>query len=67
MTTTPRSFYIPVDRRRFLQSMAAVSAGFTLPGYLAEALTFSPTVTQGPYYPLARGRPLGRSKRPGII
>jgi protocatechuate 3,4-dioxygenase beta subunit len=50
---TPPAFHIPVDRRRFFKSMAVVSAGFTLPGYLAEALTLSPIVTQGPYYPLA--------------
>ena len=49
----PRPFHIPVDRRRFFKSMAAVSAGFTLSGYLAEALTATPGTTQGPYYPLA--------------
>src|SRR5215472_6634802 len=56
----PQVFHIPVDRRRFLRSMALVSAGFTLPGYLAEALTLSPTVTQGPYYPLASNIPLDK-------
>lgn len=55
-----RAFHIPVDRRRFFRSLAAVSAGFTLPGYLAEALTLSPTVTQGPYYPLADDIPLDK-------
>ena len=49
----PLPVYIPVSRRRFFKSMAAASAGFTLPGFLAEALTLSPIVTQGPYYPLA--------------
>ena len=53
-------FYIPVDRRRFFKSMALASAGFTLPGYLAEALTTSPIVTQGPYYPLASNIPLDK-------
>src|SRR5215210_9144122 len=53
-------FYIPVDRRRFFKSMAVASAGFTLPGYLAEALTTSPIVTQGPYYPLADDIPLDK-------
>ena len=57
---TERTFYIPLGRRRFLKSLAAVSAGFTLPGYLAEALTLSPTVTQGPYYPLATNVPLDK-------
>ena len=56
--TTPHSFYIPLGRRRFLKSMAAASAGFTLSGYLAEALTASPNVTQGPFYPLADDIPL---------
>src|SRR5260221_1661182 len=53
-------FHIPVDRRRFVKSMAAISAGFTLPSYLAEAVTLSPIVTQGPYYPLARNIPLDK-------
>ena len=56
----PRSFHIPIDRRRFFKSMALVSAGFSLPGYLAEALTISPSVTQGPYYPLANNIPLDK-------
>jgi protocatechuate 3,4-dioxygenase beta subunit len=47
-------------RRRFLKSLAAASAGFTLSGYLAEALTASPIVTQGPYYPLADDIPLDK-------
>src|SRR5437773_11337697 len=47
------AFYIPIDRRRFFTSMALASAGSTLPGYLAEALTTSPIETQRPYYPLA--------------
>src|SRR2546422_6892905 len=55
-----QSFHIPIDRRRFFKSMALVSAGFTLPGYLAEALTISPIVTQGPYYPLADDFPLDK-------
>jgi len=54
------AFYIPIDRRRFFESMALASAGFTLPGYLAEALTTSPIVTQGPYYPLASNIPLDK-------
>lgn len=58
--STPQPFHIPVDRRRFFRSMAIASAGFTLPGYLAEALTLSPTVTQGPYYPLANNIPLDK-------
>lgn len=57
---TPGAFYVPIDRRRFFKSMALASAGFTLPGYLAEALTISPSVTQGPYYPLANNIPLDK-------
>src|SRR5712675_2185829 len=59
-TTEPRTFHIPVDRRRFFKSMALASAAFTLPGYLAEALTITPQVTQGPYYPLANNIPLDK-------
>ena len=40
--------------------MALASAGYTLSGYLAEALAASPTVTQGPYYPLADEIPLDK-------
>lgn len=53
ISTKPHVFHIPVDRRRFFKSMAIASAGFTLSGYLAEALTATPSTTQGPYYPLA--------------
>src|SRR5438046_7907591 len=53
-------FRIPIDRRRFLKSMALASAGFTLPGYLAEALTLTPQATQGPFYPLAKNIPLDK-------
>lgn len=56
----PGAFYVALDRRRFFKSMAMASAGFTLPGYLAEALTVSPVVTEGPYYPLADDIPLDK-------
>src|SRR6059036_3452272 len=59
-STKPHGFHIPIDRRRFFKSMALASAGFTLSGYLAEALTLSPIVTQGPYYPLADDIPLDK-------
>jgi len=61
MKSKPHTFYIPIDRRRFFKSMALASAGFTLSGYLAEALTQSPIVTQGPYYPLANNIPLDKN------
>lgn len=54
------AFHVPVSRARFLRSLARVSAGFTLPGFLAEALAVTPTVTQGPYYPLADDIPLDK-------
>lgn len=56
----PEPFHIPLDRRRFLRSLATASAGFTASGYLAEALTLSPLMTQGPYYPLADDIPLDK-------
>src|SRR6266516_6921732 len=59
-SSRPQTFCIPIDRRRFFKSMALASAGFTLSGYLAEALTTSPIVTQGPYYPLANNIPLDK-------
>src|SRR5688500_8979312 len=55
-----RAFYIPIDRRRFFKSMALASAGFTLPGYLAEARTLTPQQTPGPFYPLADDIPLNK-------
>ena len=58
MIYSPAPFYIPFKRRRFLQAIAAASTGFLLPGYLAEALTLTPEVTQGPFYPLAKNIPL---------
>jgi protocatechuate 3,4-dioxygenase beta subunit len=59
-TNSSLAFHIPIDRRRFFKSMASASAGFSLPGYLAEALTLTPQVTQGPYYPLANNIPLDK-------
>ena len=53
-------FHIPVDRRRFFKSMAAATAGFTLAGSFAEALTLTPLQTRGPFYPLPDDMPLGR-------
>src|SRR2546429_784760 len=60
LNRTTRSFYVPLGRRHFLKSIAIASAGFTLPGYLAEAVAVSPMVTQGPYYPLANNIPLDK-------
>ena len=60
MSIDSRVFYIPLKRRRFLKSIAVASAGFTLPGYLAEALTLTPQQEQGPYYPLQDNVPLDK-------
>src|SRR6266567_6783029 len=60
IATKPIAFHVPIGRRRFFKSMALASAGFSLPGYLAEALTFTPQLTQGPYYPLANNIPLDK-------
>ncbi|MBI1841649.1 MAG: intradiol ring-cleavage dioxygenase [Verrucomicrobia bacterium] len=51
LTNSSMRFHIPVNRRRFLQSMALATAGFTARGALAEALTITPRLTEGPYYP----------------
>ncbi len=58
MQKPPQPFYIPLERRRFLKSLALISAGFTVPSYLAEALTQTPQCTQGPYYPRFANLPL---------
>jgi protocatechuate 3,4-dioxygenase beta subunit len=60
MNTQPKPFYIPLNRRRFMDAIFKASAAFTLPGFLAEALSVTPTVTQGPYYPLADDIPLDK-------
>ncbi len=59
-SSEPQLFHIPCGRRRFFRSMAIASAGFTLPGFLAEAIGATPIVTQGPYYPLADDIPLDK-------
>ena len=55
-----KPFHVPLSRERFLKAMFKASAGFMLPGFLAEALAVTPTVTQGPYYPLADDIPLDK-------
>ena len=46
--TQSRAFYIPLSRRRFLQSMALATAGFTVRGAFAEALTLTPKTVRIP-------------------
>lgn len=48
---SPQPFHIPYSRRRLLQSLALVSAGFWARGAFAEALTLTPRQTEGPFYP----------------
>jgi protocatechuate 3,4-dioxygenase beta subunit len=47
-------------RRRILQKFAAGGAFYTVKGLFAEALTLTPRVTQGPFYPLAKNIPLDK-------
>jgi protocatechuate 3,4-dioxygenase, beta subunit len=47
-------------RRAFIRKLAATGAFFSMPGLFAEALTITPSVTQGPYYPLANNVPLDK-------
>lgn len=47
----PDSFYIPLPRRRLLQSFLLGAGGIFVPGVFAEALTLTPKQTEGPYYP----------------
>jgi protocatechuate 3,4-dioxygenase beta subunit len=48
---SPPPFYIPLNRRRLLQSLALATAGFMTPGAFAEMLTLTPKQTEGPFYP----------------
>jgi protocatechuate 3,4-dioxygenase beta subunit len=47
-------------RRRAILKLASGGAFYTLSGLLAEALTLTPRVTQGPFYPLAKNIPLDK-------
>jgi protocatechuate 3,4-dioxygenase, beta subunit len=60
MDTNINPFHIPLNRRRFMDAIFKASTGFLLPGFLAEALAATPTLTQGPYYPLADDIPLDK-------
>jgi len=44
-------FYIPLNRRRLLHSLALGAGGLWAPAVFAEALTLTPRATEGPYYP----------------
>lgn len=54
---TPRTLE---SRRRILQKLAAGGAFFTVRGLFAEALTLTPQVTEGPFYPMAKNIPLDK-------
>lgn len=48
------------NRRRFLRQLATTGAFLTTGGLFAEALTLTPRMTQGPFYPLAKNIPLDK-------
>jgi len=48
------------NRRRFLAGLGAAGAFLSVPGLYAEALTLTPHMTEGPYYPLAKNIPLDK-------
>src|SRR5580698_4002322 len=48
------------SRRRFLRTLAASGAFYSLSGLFAEALTLTPRQTQGPFYPMAKNIPLDK-------
>jgi protocatechuate 3,4-dioxygenase beta subunit len=54
---TPRTLDL---RRRAILKLAAGGAFYSMSGLLAEALTLTPRVTQGPFYPMARNIPLDK-------
>src|SRR5262245_35018342 len=48
---TMKSLYLPHTRRQFIGGIAAGAAMFTTPGLFADALSITPTMTEGPFYP----------------
>jgi len=48
------------NRRRFLRTLSAGGAFFATRGLYAEALTLTPPMTEGPFYPLAKNIPLDK-------
>jgi protocatechuate 3,4-dioxygenase beta subunit len=51
MKTSVHPFYIPLSRRRLLHSLLLSTGGVITQGIYAEALTLTPRMTEGPYYP----------------
>ena len=51
MNITPSPFHIRLDRRRVLQSLLLTTGGIITGDIYAEALTLTPHMTEGPYYP----------------
>ena len=49
--STPQLFYIPLSRRRLVQSLSLTAAGLWAPGAFAELLTLTPAMTEGPFFP----------------
>jgi len=54
---TPRTLDL---HRRSILKLAAGGAFYTMSGLLAEAITLTPRVTQGPFYPMAKNIPLDK-------
>ena len=51
MSHSPSLFHIPLNRRRALRSLIFTGAGLLARGAFAEALTLTPQLTQGPFFP----------------
>lgn len=49
--SAPKSFHIPLSRRRLVQSLSLTAAGLWAPGAFAELLTLTPAMTEGPFFP----------------
>jgi protocatechuate 3,4-dioxygenase, beta subunit len=48
---TPSAFHIPMERRGLLRALMLTTGGLWVPGAFAEALTLTPGMTEGPFYP----------------
>src|SRR5438105_4337246 len=51
MNDAPCRFHIPLDRRRLLRTLLLTTGGIITSSVYAEALTLTPRLTEGPYYP----------------
>lgn len=51
MNTAFRHFHVRLDRRKLLRSLLLTTGGIITSSVHAEALTLTPSQTEGPYYP----------------